>query len=315
MSHLPLSLARPDAPRKPASDGAAWYQRFSQELGAYWAVTDPKSASLLVFTAVTAAVVAGGLHTPARLVQVTLALALCSMGARATANYIDRDIDALMDRTRRRPLPSGQLSASAALTLGLVLMAAGLVVAWPLGVGVVFLIVLGLADNLVVYALLTKRTSPWSIVLGAPSGGAPAFVGYVAIAGHINVTALLLLAFVLLWTPIHIWSLAIRCQDDYAHASVPMLPVAVGARRCARCIGLASVALAACTVLFVLVGGVQLIAWIEAIVVALALALLLGSAALVHAPTATHAWRLFRFTAPYLALLFALLALNAAMMR
>jgi protoheme IX farnesyltransferase len=227
------------------------------------------------------------------------------------ANYVDRDIDALMERTRRRPLPSGQLPPSHALLLGSGLIAAGLLVAMTFGPLIVLLISLGLADNLIVYALLTKRTSPLSIVLGAPSGGAPAFVGYVAVAGGITLPGILLGTFVMLWTPIHIWSLAIRSRDDYARASVPMLPVAIGVRRSARYIGLASLALAGFTVLFLLAPGAHVVWSIASVVLGLAVALVLGSVCLVRAPTKEHAWTLFKFTSPYLALLFLLLALNA----
>jgi protoheme IX farnesyltransferase len=233
------------------------------------------------------------------------------MGARAVANYVDRDIDALMERTRRRPLPSGQLRPAHALILGSVLIAAGLLVALLFGPLVVLLISLGLADNLVVYALLTKRTSPLSIVLGAPSGGAPAFVGFVAVAGGITLAGVLLATFVMLWTPIHIWSLAIRSRDDYARAGVPMLPVAIGVQRTARYIGLASLALAGFSVLFLAAPGTRVVWPIALVVLGLAVALVVGSIWLVRAPSKEHAWSLFKFTSPYLALLFLLLALNA----
>lgn len=299
MSTLPLFLR--GATRRP----------LIHDLRPYWAVTDPKTVALLVFTGVAAGLAAGGLQAPVKLVQIALALALSSMGARAVANYIDRDIDALMERTRRRPLPSGAVPPVGALTLGLGLIAAGLLAAAPFGVLVVLLMALGLADNLLVYARLTKRTSPLNIILGAPSGGAPAVVGYVAISGSVDLYAIMVATFVMLWTPIHIWSLAIRYRDDYARAGVPMLPVVVGVRRSARYVGYASLALAVCTTLFVLGAGSRLLPPTAIVVDGLALALMLGSLWLVRTPTGEHAWLLFKFTAPYLALLFSLLALNA----
>jgi protoheme IX farnesyltransferase len=277
----------------------------------YIAVVDLRSASLLVFTALAAGVIGGGVHAPARLLGIGLALTLSCMGARAVANYIDRDIDALMERTRRRPLPSGAIAPLHALVLGFGLIATGLAVTVAFGPVVVLSMVLGLADNLIVYALLTKRTSPLSIVLGAPSGGAPAFIGYVAVTGHIDLTAVVLASFVMLWTPIHIWSLAIRCKDDYARASVQMLPVAVGVRRSARCVGLASLAFGALTVLFITESGASLLLPVSALLLALSGALIIGSMWLVREPTGEHAWTLFKFTSPYLGLLFVLLAFNA----
>lgn len=280
------------------------------DLRLYWAVTDTKTVALLVFTGVAAGIAAGGLQAPARLVQIALALALSSMGARAVANYIDRDIDALMERTRHRPLSSGAIPPFHALILGLTLIAAGLLATVPFGALVVMLIAFGLADNLLVYASLTKRTSPLNIVLGAPSGGAPALVGYVAISGSVDLYAIMLATFVMLWTPIHIWSLAIRHRDDYARAGVPMLPVVVGIRRSARYVGYASLALALCTAVFVLGAGSRLLLPTAIVMDGMAVALVLGSLWLVRAPTGEHAWRLFKFTAPYLALLFTLLAVN-----
>jgi protoheme IX farnesyltransferase len=277
------------------------------------AVVDLRSASLLVFTALAAGVIGGGLHGPGRLLGIGLALTLSCMGARAVANYIDRDIDALMERTRRRPLPSGAVAPVHALALGLGLITAGMAVAVAFGPVIVLLIGLGLADNLVVYALLTTRTSPLSIVLGAPSGGAPAFIGYVAITGRLDLTACVLAGFVMLWTPIHIWSLAIHSKDDYARAGVPMLPVAVGVRRSARCVGLASLAFGVLTVLFVAEGGVSLLLPVSALLLALSGGLVVASMWLVRSPTAEHAWRLFKLTSPYLGLLFSLLALNAVL--
>ncbi len=310
MSDAPLPLERWGAPARHKPRTVSGRSR-SRILRAYIAVVDLRSASLLVFTALAAGIIGGGLHAPARLLGIGLALTLCCLGARAVANYIDRDIDALMERTRRRPLPSGAIAPWHALLLGFGLIAAGLAAALAFGPVVVLLMALGLADNLLVYALLTKRTSPLSIVLGAPSGGAPAFIGYVAVTGHIDLTAVVLAAFVMLWTPIHIWSLAIRCRDDYARASVPMLPVAVGVRRSAQSVGLASLALGALTVLFIAGGGVGLLPLVAVLLLALAGGLIVASMWLVRSPTVEHAWTLFKLTSPYLALLFAVLALNA----
>jgi heme o synthase len=310
VSNGPLPLERWGVPAR-AKPHAGSRRGLRRTLRDYIAVVDLRSASLLVFTALAAGVIGGGVHAPARLLGIGLALTLSCMGARAVANYIDRDIDALMERTRRRPLPSGAIAPLHALVLGFGLIASGLAVTVAFGPVVVLLMVLGLADNLIVYALLTKRTSPLSIVLGAPSGGAPAFIGYVAVTGHIDLTAVMLASFVMLWTPIHIWSLAIRCKDDYARASIPMLPVAVGVRRSARCVGLASLAFGALTWLFIADGGVSLLAPVAFTLLALSGALVAGSMWLVRSPTRENAWTLFKFTSPYLGLLFALLALNA----
>jgi protoheme IX farnesyltransferase len=312
VSQVPLPLKRWGASARPAPETTE-RRGLNRTLRDYVALTDLRSTSLLVFTAIAAGVIGGGLHVPARLLVIGLALTLSCMGARAVANYIDRDIDALMERTRRRPLPSGAVEPLHALLLGLGLIGAGLALSMAFGPLVAALIGIGLADNLVVYALLTKRTSPLSIVLGAPSGGAPAFVGYVAVTGRLDLMAVVLASFVVLWTPIHIWSLAIRCKDDYARAGIPMLPVAVGIRRSARYIGLASLFFGALTVLFLTESGVHLVGPVAGSLLALAGALIVGSLWLMRSPTGDHAWALFKFTSPYLGLLFALLALNAVL--
>jgi heme o synthase len=313
MSHMPLPLRRWGASAGPVPIAAPMGKL--RTLRNYVALTDLRSTSLLVFTAVAAGVIGGGLHTPVRLVVISLALAISCMGARTVANYIDRDIDALMERTRRRPLPSGAVEPAHALYMGLGLVVLGICVSLVFGPLVAAIIAVGLADNLVVYALLTKRTSPLNIVLGAPSGGAPAFVGYLAVTGHLDPMAFVLAGFVVLWTPIHIWSLAIRFKDDYARANVPMLPVAVGVRRSAQYVGLASLAFGALAGLFIVAGGVDLLPPVSAILLALAVGLIAGSVWLVRSPTAGHAWALFKFTSPYLALLFTLLAINAILVR
>jgi heme o synthase len=313
MSNVPLPL-RWGAPARTKPQAAA-RRGVRRTLRDYIAVVDLRSSSLLVFTALAAGVIGGGLQTPARLIGIGLALTLSCMGARALANYIDRDIDALMERTRRRPLPSGAIAPANALKLGFGLLAAGLVVALSFGPMIVLLTALGLADNLVVYALLTKRTSPLSIVLGAPSGGAPAFIGYVAVTGRVDLVAVMLATFVMLWTPIHIWSLAIRCKDDYARAGVPMLPVAVGVKRSARWVGFAGLAFGVLTALFITEGGVSLLLPVSGLLLGLSGALILGSTWLVRSPTGEHAWTLFKFTSPYLGLLFTLLAINAVLIR
>ncbi len=312
MSNVPLPLDRWGAPAQTKPPAAA-RRGVKRTLRDYVAVVDLRSSSLLVFTALAAGVIGGGLHAPARLIGIGLALSLSCMGARALANYIDRDVDALMERTRRRPLPTGVIAPIHALGLGFGLTAGGLAVGLTFGPGIVLLIVLGLADNLVIYALLTKRTSPLSIVLGAPSGGAPAFISYVAVSGRVDLMAVMLATFVVLWTPIHIWSLAIHSRDDYARAAIPMLPVAIGVRRSARWVGLVSVTFGALTVFFVTEGGVGLLGPVSTLLLTLSGALIVASLWLVRAPTREHAWIVFKLTSPYLALLFTLLAVNAVL--
>ncbi len=149
-------------------------------------------------------------------------------GAECVTNVIDRSIDARMQRTSNRPLPSGALDASHGLVLGSALMAAGIALGWWLGMVPLGLLVIGLFDNVVIYSALAKTSTPWSIVLGAPSGAVAALVGYSSVRLPLSPSALALGLFVMCWIPVHIWSLAWQYRSDYAQAGVPMAPVAWG---------------------------------------------------------------------------------------
>ena len=282
------------------------------DVRSYWRLTNPAIVLLLTFTAVTGGVIGGGLRNPLGLLEIAIAITLSSMGARSLTNYVDRDIDARMHRTRDRPLPSGAIMPSRALAFGLVLVGLGLVSALPLGLLYALLIAVGLVDNIVGYNLLSKRRTPWNIVLAAPSGGIPALVGYSSMVGHVDLTAFLLAALVVLWTPIHIWSLAIRYREDYARANVPMLPVALGVTSGIRCIAAATALLAVFTIALPLVPGSPLGYLTLVVVASLAVVLILLSGDLIRRPTIASAWRLFKFTSPYLAVVFVVMAADVA---
>jgi len=278
----------------------------------YLRLTNPPIVVLLTFTALTAGIVGGGVQKPFLLLDVVVAIALCSMGARTLTNYVDRDMDARMSRTQSRPLPAGEVTPPAALAFGIGVTTVGLVSAVPLGWLYVLIIALGILDNVVVYNLLTKRRTHWNIVLAAPSGGVPALVGYASMAGRIDVFAILLMALVVLWTPIHIWSLAIRYREDYSRADVPMLPVTLGVTAGIRWIAATTLLLALFTVALPFVPGTPF-GYLTLIVAAvMGSALIVFSVALLRSPTLVRAWRLFKFTSPYLAVLFTLLAMDVA---
>ena len=281
----------------------------------YWRLTNPAIVLLLTFTAVMGGIIGGGLRNPLGLLEIAIAITLSSMGARSLTNYIDRDIDARMHRTRDRPLPSGAIPPSRALAFGLALVGLGLVSAVPLGFWYALLIAVGLVDNIVVYNVLSKRRTPWNIVLAAPSGGVPALVGYASMVGRVDLTAILLAALVVLWTPIHIWSLAIRYREDYARANVPMLPVALGVTSGIRCIAAATALLAVFTVILPFAPGSPLGDLTLVVAAAMAGVLIVFSGDLIRRPTVESAWRLFKFTSPYLAIVFVVMAVDVAAVR
>ena len=171
-------------------------------------------------------------HGHPRLVAVLAVLAggtMAAGGAHAINCWFDRDIDAEMTRTRRRPLPEGRIPAWHALALGVVLNGLAFVVLWSganlLAAG---LALLGTLIYVFVYTVWLKRSTPQNIVIGGAAGAVPPLVGWAAASGHLDITALALFGVIFFWTPPHFWALAQMIKADYARAHVPMLPVVAG---------------------------------------------------------------------------------------
>jgi len=177
-------------------------------------------------------------HGHPRLVAVLAVLAggtLAAGGAHAINCWFDRDIDAAMSRTRRRPLPDGRIPAWHALALGIVLNALAFAVLWwganLLAAG---LALLGTLIYVFVYTVWLKRTTPQNIVIGGAAGAIPPLVGWAAATGRLDLTAFALFAVIFFWTPPHFWALAQLIKADYARARIPMLPVVSGERTAKR---------------------------------------------------------------------------------
>lgn len=153
------------------------------------------------------------------------------MGSESLANYVDRDIDKKMSRTKDRPLPSGKLKPHTALTGGLLLTVASLVMSYYQSTFSFLFMATGIFDYVVIYAYLFKRRTWLNIILGAYSGGAPLLAGFTSIDEHLNVIIIMWFAIIIIWTPLHIWALSIKYRDDYKNAGIPMLPVVVPIER------------------------------------------------------------------------------------
>lgn len=279
----------------------------------YVMVTKPQSVSLLVFTAVGGMVAGGasvGWSWPTFLVALAAITAGCA-GANTLTCYIDRDIDAVMERTRKRPLPQGLISPKGALMWGLFLSGVAVVLSALLNPLALFWMLFGLFDNVVVYSLLSKRRTPWNIVLGSFSGGAPTVFGWAAMRGDTTLLPVLMAALVVLWTPSHIWSLALRYRDDYARAGVPMLPVVSGVKSVLRCIVSTAVLMVVAAVLIYKVGGFGLP--YAVLTFPFSLAMLVGHAYLWFRPTPRNAWVMFKLTSPYLAAVFTGIMLDSVL--
>lgn len=196
------------------------------------ALTKPRIIELLLVTTVPTMIVAAGGLPPLSLIGATVAGgALAAAGANAINMYIDRDIDPLMERTKGRPLVTGEVKPAEALAFALVLEAAAFVWLW----GLVNLLsaVLALSATLFyvfVYSIWLKRTSTRNIVIGGAAGAVPVLVGWSAVTGTLGWPPVILFAVIFYWTPPHFWALAIRHRADYRAAGIPMLPAVASLR-------------------------------------------------------------------------------------
>ena len=200
--------------------------------GQYYELCKPRVVILIVFTAVVGMILAvPGWPPISALFFGTIGIGLAASSAAAINHLLDQRIDAVMARTRNRPLPSGQLSVKQvlifALALGLISMT--VLVAWvnTLTAVLTFLSLIGYA---IIYTVWLKRATPQNIVIGGAAGAAPPVLGWTAVTASVDPNALILFLIIYVWTPPHFWALAIHRRHDYAAADIPMLPVTHGPR-------------------------------------------------------------------------------------
>jgi protoheme IX farnesyltransferase len=270
---------------------------------------------LIVITTVGAmAFAARGLPSLRILFLTVAGMCLASGGSSALNHWYDRDIDALMERTRNRPLPSGRIAPWQALALGLVLGAAaavelGVLVNWQAA----FWAAAGYACYVLVYTVWLKRATPQNIVIGGAAGAIPPLVGWAAVTGHlVSASAVAMFAIIFLWTPPHFWALAIMLEDDYTRAGVPMLPSVAGAPAAARQIAVYTGLLVASSLVPVAIGVLGVVYLVAAILLGARFVWLV--VALVRDPTAGPARRTFLYSLVYLAALFAAMGLDRALL-
>ncbi|HEY8140719.1 MAG TPA: heme o synthase [Nitrososphaera sp.] len=284
----------------------------------YVEVSKPRIVVVLVITAVTSLLAATRFDaTPAvawdttawNLGFLTLAGALASMGASALNHYYDRDIDKIMERTAKRPIPAGRLSPKSVFVYGLAISAASVAIAWftlnPVATG---MIALGIFFYVIVYTAWLKRNNASNIVIGGFAGSAASMAGWATTTGSIDLLGFLVGWLVFMWTPPHFWCLAIRAREEYASVRVPMLPVLIGNQRTAG---------------YILVNTAILLPYSIALsffglgLLYMAVAAASGSLMLAYHykltknPTPEFAWKAYKVTAPYLVVIFIALALDA----
>jgi len=197
--------------------------------GDFFALLKPRVVSLVVFTGLAGLLVAPGEIHPLMAVVALLCIAVGAGASGAINMWYDRDIDAVMERTRHRPIPSGRVAPGDALGFGVVL-AIGAVALMGLAVNLAAAVLLAVATlfYVFVYTMWLKRRTPQNIVIGGAAGAFPPMIGWAAVTGSVSIESLLLFALVFFWTPPHFWALALYRKGDYVKAGVPMLPVVAG---------------------------------------------------------------------------------------
>lgn len=272
----------------------------------YYELTKPKIWYLLVFTALGSALTASFLFdkplTPLTWILLLGGIAAGSAAADTITGYNDRDIDAIMDRTKDRPIPSGRISPKNALIFGLILTAIALIFSWLINLWAFLLMMFGLFDNIIIYSKWLKRRSQSNIILGGFSGGVPALIGYVAVTTQNIEIGLVMAGLVFLWIPTHIWSLALHVRKDYLKAKVPMLPVVSEEKRAVRIIAITTLIMVLFSILPFFFNQFGLIYLVTATIFG---ATMLGlSVWLLLKPTERASWTVFKFSSPYLTAVF-----------
>ncbi len=293
---------------------------------AYIALTKPRIIELLLVTTVPAMVLAtrdlpgtaAGVDWGdwgALVFWTMIGGTLAAGSANAINCYLDRDIDLLMTRTRRRPLPAHQVEPERAVVFGIALgVISFLVMVYFVNLTAAFLTLLAIGFYVVVYTILLKRSTPQNIVIGGAAGALPPVIGWAAVTGSVGLPAILLFLLVFYWTPPHFWALSLRIRKDYAAAGVPMLPVVKGIPETTRQIGLYTLLMVAISLVLFAVGRMGLIYLVAAVVLG---AIFLWQAyglwrrgSSEEASTA-GAIRLYKYSISYLSLLFLAIAIDA----
>ncbi len=279
-------------------------------------VSKPRIVVLLVITAVASMYAASRLVPGAPdldlwpYLHIIVAGAMASAGSSALNHYYDRDIDSMMKRTSTRPIPSGRIGERQVFVYGLVLSAASVVYGYlALNWLAAFFIALGIFSYVIIYTVWLKRINTSNIVIGGIAGSAASWAGWTGATGSFDILGFMVGFLVFAWTPSHFWCLAMKIRTDYEEANVPMLPVVIGMQRTSK---------------YILANTLILVPFSLALyafgmgVVYVAIAAVSGGMMLVYhyrltqTPTADFAWKAYKVTAPYLTIIFAAVAADAA---
>ncbi|TDC94344.1 protoheme IX farnesyltransferase [Saccharopolyspora aridisoli] len=308
MTAIPESVNRSEqpAPEKPV--------RRRTVLGAYFALTKPRVIELLLVTTIPAMFLAQrGIPSPWLVVVTLLGGAMSAGSANALNCVADSDIDAVMDRTKKRPLVRYEVPRRSALIFGIVLGVASFLVLW-LGANLLAasLSTAAILFYVFVYTLVLKRRTSQNIVWGGAAGCMPVVVGWAAVTGKVEWPAIVMFGVVFLWTPPHFWSLAMKYKDDYARAGVPMLPVVATTKQVSARILAYSWATVGCTLLLF-----PITSWVYIALAGISGVVFLVVAQRLHNNArkglALNPMKLFHLSNSYLTLVFVAIAVDAAL--
>ena len=277
-------------------------------------VSKPRIIVLLVITAVTSMYAGSKFVGPELsgydIFHIIIAGSLASAGSSALNHFYDRDIDSKMERTSKRPIPSGRTHSRTVLIYGLGVSIVSVVyAAFTLNYVCTFFIALGIFFYVIIYTVWLKRRNPSNIVIGGFAGSAASMAGWAGATGSIDILGFLIGFLVFVWTPSHFWCLAMKIRDDYAEANVPMLPVLIGMERTSKYILANTIILIPYSLMLYAFGMGIIYTVIAAVAGGL---MLLYHYKLTQTPTSDFAWKAYKVTAPYLTIIFIGIALDAA---
>ena len=306
-------------------------QKSESRVAVYYELTKPKIWYLLVFTAFGAALTASNIYgieiSPATWILMLFSVAAGSAAANTLTNYHDRDIDAIMERTKNRPLPSKRIyPAVKARNFGFALAGISLALAFGIsftttveqGIWATVFIAFGLANNILVYSYALKRNSRTNIILGGLCGGSPPMIGWVAVTmSDLWTMGLAMAGLVFIWIPMHIWALTLHFKDDYNKVNVPMLTAVQSEKTSARAIAGSTVVMVLFSIapFFLTTGSGEEMVGAVYLWTAIASGILMVvlSIWVIVKPMERASWTLFKFSSPYLAVLFIALMVDSAL--
>jgi len=306
-------------------------QKSESRVAVYYELTKPKIWYLLVFTAFGAALTASQIYnieiSPITWTLMLFSVAAGSAAANTLTNYHDRDIDAIMERTKGRPLPSKRIfPAVKARNFGLALAGISLGLAFGIsftttveqGIWATAFIAFGLLNNILVYSYGLKRRSRTNIILGGICGGSPPMIGWVAVTmTDLWTMGLAMAGLVFIWIPMHIWALTLHFKEDYKKVNVPMLTVVQSEKTSSRIIAMSTVVMVLFSIAPFFIStetGEKMVGDVYLWTAIASGALMIGISIWVMVkPVERAAWTLFKFSSPYLAVLFIALMVDSAL--